>query len=273
MEPPPFDLNRYGDVLINVMMVCLIFFLTGVTIWWIFLMLSISLLFIYGWDCYRFKRATMRTHFESDEVDVLAQYVMIIPCAILAGGFAFKLEGGQAMVKSWDRDSFLEENPELWKRVCLAIGAHLMLHTLILALLVPRFVRKDETVEQKMADARYEDCAQEVCCNYLNSNPVHCLRSFFIYENRPPHVFYQPGREYLHKRNDRPEDEDALIIYEAQGFAQESGFWDDLTMSAREAYCSARESGTASLSSSRGRTPRSDLGTGRGSGVFMTPRA
>jgi hypothetical protein len=224
---PPFDLNRYGDNLINVIMVCLFYFLTATGIWWIFLMLSISLLFIYAWDCYRFKRGTCRTHFATQDMDVVSQYIMVIPCAILAGGFAFKLSGGQAMVRSWDPDGFLEDHPEVWLKAGGAFLGHLVVHVLLLVYAVPRCVAAAAPQEDPRDEIPYEVTAAKICCNWFNSNPVHCIRSFYLYEHRPSHVLYQAGREHLHKRNLREQDRDALIIYEAQNFKAEETFLEE----------------------------------------------
>merc|ERR1719420_1847887 len=66
----PMDLNRYGDILINVMLVILCFFLTSVNLWWIFFWLSASLIFIYLWDHYRFLRQCTETHFNTMRMDI-----------------------------------------------------------------------------------------------------------------------------------------------------------------------------------------------------------
>lgn len=234
LAPPPFDLNRYGDNLINVTMVCLFYFLTASSLWWIFLMLSISLLVIYAWDCCRFKRGTCRTHFATQDQDVLSQYLMAVPCAVLAGGLAFKLSGGQGMVKSWDPDGFLEEHPEVWLNVGGAFLGHLLVHVLLLRYVVPRCVAAAAPMEDPREEIPYEVTAAKICCNWFNSNPVHCIRSFYLHEHRPPHVLYQPGREHLHKRNPREQDRDALIIYEAQEFEAEIPFLEEIKQVSRD---------------------------------------
>jgi hypothetical protein len=232
LVPPPFDLNRYGDNLINILMVAMFFLLTGVTIWWIFLMLTVSLWAVFAWDCYRFKRGTMRTHFATQDIDILANYMMAFPCAVLASGFVFKARGGQGMVADWDPHSFLTSHGELWMEVGLAFFAHIVLHWLLLALVVPRClahpVEDADYGEGPMDLIPYETTAEKFCCNWFNANPVHCLRSRYLYRHEPPHVFYQPGREYLHKKNSRPEDQDALIIYEASDFVEEEGIMEDM---------------------------------------------
>mmetsp|Transcript_3831 Transcript_3831/g.10181 ORF Transcript_3831/g.10181 Transcript_3831/m.10181 type:complete len:1031 (-) Transcript_3831:48-3140(-) len=225
---PPFDLNRYGDNLINVAMVCLFCFLTASTLWWIFLMLSSSLLVIYAWDCYRFKRGTCRTHFATQDMDILSQYFMAVPCAILAGGFAFKVSGGQGMVRSWDPDGFLEEHPEVWLSVGAAFLGHLLVHVLLLMYAVPWCVVAAAPEEDPRDEIPYEVSAAKICCNWFNSNPVHCIRSFYLYQHSPPHLLYLPGREHVHKKNLREEDRDALIIYETQGFQAEENLFAEI---------------------------------------------
>merc|ERR1719188_254223 len=238
---PPFDLNRYGDNLINIMMVCLFFFLTAVTLWWIFLMLSISLAFIYAWDCYRFKRGVCRTHFATEDIDILARYIMAIPCAILASGFVFKLAGGQKMVSTWSPDEFFKADPELWQKVTAAFFGHLVVHWALLTALhyLPSPPARQDGAGTPRDEVPYENTAGKICCNWFNANPVHCIRSRYLYEHSPPHVFYQPGREYLHKRNDT--DVDALIIYEAEEFVEEEDVFQDLHRSATKAFRDAKD--------------------------------
>lgn len=266
--PPPFDLNRYGDNLINIMMVCLFFLLTAVTLWWIFFMLTISLLVIYTWDCYRFKRGTLRTHFATADIEIMAQYVMAVPCALLASGFAFKLMGGQSMVASWGPDDFLEQ-PEVWTKVTVAFCVHMVVHWLLLALMVPAcVVEMGRSEAAEGFEARdvipYEHTASLICCNWFNANPVHCIRSHYLYEHQPAHIFYQPGREYLHKKNERPEDQDALIIYESDTFDPEVDMFEDLKAGASIGLNAATTnlmSASASLkiTITSPRTPRSDM--------------
>jgi hypothetical protein len=253
LMPPPFDLNRYGDNLINIMMVCLFFLLTAVALWWIFFMLTVSLLFIYTWDCYRFKRGTMRTHFSTADIDIMAQYVMAVPCALLASSFSFKLMGGQSLVASWGPDDFLEQ-PDVWGKVASAFVVHMVVHYLILSCLVPGWIVETERSEAPDGlEARdmvpYTETAMSICCNWFNANPVHCIRSHFLYEHNPAHIFYQPGREYLHKRNTRPEDQDALIIYEAEDFDAEVSMFEDLKAGATKGISDAAKSLHRSVSS------------------------
>jgi len=182
LAPPPFDLNRYGDNLINVIMVCCFNFLTAMNMWWIFLVLSVSLLFIYGWDCYRFKRATARTHFATQDIDLLANYIMAIPCAILAGAFFFKLSGGQRLVQEWERDAFFSENPEIWLRVGVAFASHLALHWAILAFLVPWFLTWRRpipcTAQGSRDEIPYEHTAAKICCNCSEALCLPLLSKF-----------------------------------------------------------------------------------------------
>jgi len=258
LAPPPFDLNRYGDNLINITMVCCFLFLTALKLWWTFLVLTASLLFIYAWDCYRFKRGTSRTHFATNTIDVWSHYVMAIPCALLAGGFVFKVAGGQGMVREWDRQSFLEEHPEIWMHVGAGMLGHLVVHCMVLFFVVPRWVTRSCRHERDKDKVPYEQTAARTCCNWFNANPVHCIRSRYLYQHEPSHVFYQPGREYLHRRNARPEDSDALIIYESLAFQKEAGVWEDVRTWSRQRLTKrsdSRESTPRQPGSTSGRMP------------------
>merc|ERR1719253_15336 len=125
----------------------------------------------------------------------------------------------------------------------------MVFHSLILALLVPRCVPSssggdgqssevgtDDGQESARDLIPYQTVAERFCCNWFNANPVHCIRSRYLYEHSPSHVFYQPGREYLHMKNDRPQDKEALIIYEAEEFEKEADLMQDMKSASREAY-------------------------------------
>merc|ERR1719235_1476669 len=136
----PFDFNRYGDIMVNVMLVILCFFLTSVNLWWIFFWFLISMLFIYAWDHYRFLRQCSETHFNSQRMDNASQYLAALPCALLAGALAFKQFGGQALAgRTWKRHEDLIKGA-VWGTVGMAFLLHLVLHILFVRFVVTRIV-------------------------------------------------------------------------------------------------------------------------------------
>jgi len=224
LECPPFDLNRYGDIIVNMVLCSLIFFLTSVNVWWMFVQLVTSCLVICAWDHYRFLRATQRTEFAANKMDVCGQYLLVFPCAVLAGAFAFKLQGGQAMVRSWDKHEFLSVRIE-WICVVAAMLVHTVSHLALLRFGVPRWV---EYVEPEPCS--YEDVAKITSCNWFNANPVHCLRSLHHFCHDPPHIFDYPGKSHLHKVNSR-----IHAYYEAPDFEREQSLFQDVLAEVKEA--------------------------------------
>jgi len=195
MVCPQFDLCRYGDILVNVMLVLLCFFLTSISLWWVFLMLALSIGVISLWDHTRLLRFCQRSEFDSMRMDVVGQYMLAVPCALLAGAFVFKLYGGQALVKSWEQNSFLVLHA-VWSTAFIAFLVHLIVHCTLLRYLIPKFLPEHIPAAQD-----YELTASQTACNWFNSNPIHCLRSSFYFKHKPPHTFYIPGKEYLQKKN------------------------------------------------------------------------
>merc|ERR1719375_2954131 len=204
----PFDFNRYGDIMVNVVLVILCFFLTSVNLWWIFFWLFISSAYIYAWDHYRFLRLCSETHFNAKHMEVPSQYMSAVPCALLGAAFVFKLNsdknafGGTGVSK--------EDLKDFWKYgvfLCSfgAFLAHLVFHCLMLRLVFPRPAPVVEDREQNAIT--YKEVAETCPCNYFNSNPVHCLRSRDVYghstDEDPPHVCYDIGKHYLQSRNEK----------------------------------------------------------------------
>lgn len=222
---PPFDLLRYGDITINVMLVIMCFFLTAQALWWVFMWLFISLAVIYAWDHYRFLRQTQRTQFASDKMEVCSQYITAFPCALLAAAFVFKWYGGDEIMESFDihikkdwRTEWKDINHNVWSVAIGAFLVHIVFHFFILAFIVPLFIPA-----QSPRDAPYRDCAANKACNWWNANPVHCLRSKFIHQHDPPHIYHVYGKEYLHMKNDK-----LHMFYECKTFKEETTFLEGL---------------------------------------------
>lgn len=199
---PQFDLLRYGDITINIMLVIVCFFLTSQALWWVFMWLFISLAVIYAWDHYRFFRQTQRVYFASELVEVCSQYISAFPCGLLAAASVFKWYGGREILESFEitkdtfRVDFRDINQNMWGMILLAFLGHVVVHTLLLTFLVPCFIpaRAPSTVQ-------YSKMASEHAASWFNANPVHCLRSAFLHKHDPPHVYQVLGKEYVHMQN------------------------------------------------------------------------
>lgn len=226
----PFDLNRYGDILVNVMLVILCFFLTSVNLWWIFFWFLISMLFIYAWDDYRFLRQCSETHFNTQRMEITGQYLTAFPCALLAAAVVFKLYGGQALEEeAWEDYKYLLKHT-VWVTALAAFWIHLLLHCLFLRYAVPLLV--PHISEREDNDTPYETAASVIACSWFNANAVHCLRSRYVYNHSPPFVHYEVGKYYLQRRNPA-----IKAYYEAEDYEKEASFLQD--MKALEAHSAA----------------------------------
>jgi len=206
---PEFDLLRYGDIIINVSTVIVCLFLATVSLWWIFVWLFVSNMVIYAWDHVRLLRYCEETYFANNFMETCSQYISGLPCALLAAAFVFKYQNGEEVLKSWDIDvqhgmsgfatSWRDVNKSLWLSVAAGFVGHLVFHTLVISFVVPRFVPEKGDPREET----YAEVAALFPYTRFNSNPVHCLRSQSLgWDNHdPPYIFYQRGKEYVHKKN------------------------------------------------------------------------
>ena len=70
----------------------------------------------------------------------------------------------------------------VWIKVCIALVAHIVIHTALLLHVVPPFGAPDHG----KADADYSETATRFPCSWFSGNLLHCLRSEYIYEHDPP---------------------------------------------------------------------------------------
>jgi len=89
----PYDLSRYGDVLVNVMLVSMTMIFTYWDLWLLFLYLLIGMAVIYGWDQVRYLRFSLRSVFASGSMEAAVQYLVAMPCGILGSCMVFRLWG------------------------------------------------------------------------------------------------------------------------------------------------------------------------------------
>lgn len=189
---PEYDLSRYGDVLINVMLCILMLALASVGVWRTFAYLLMSLVFIYLWDQYRYLRQTTRCFFADESQDRTAHDLTSFACAMLAGCVALRLHGVGYI--QWHSKSQL---------VLGAVIVHLALHLLFLRLGIPAL---DGLMEKayhppKTRAENFTEAATHNPCSWFTANPVHCLRSRYIYQHNPPCIYCVKGKEQLIERN------------------------------------------------------------------------
>lgn len=213
LQCPPFDLARYGDILVNLMLCVGVMAFTYRDLHMLFGCLFISLGWLYVLDSFRFLRITTKGSFVSSKLDVTAQWLCSVPCGILAGCLAFRLCGGSSsdaqhvldlmkdlpkeLREGVDLTATTFQRDQIVVMIFLAFFAHIFVHGFILKRLVPRW----SEVESDHQEIRYVEEAKRNPCNWFNANPVYCLRSKYIYQHSPPCNLFAPGKEFLLKAN------------------------------------------------------------------------
>lgn len=217
LECPPFDLSRYIDILIIIMLCVMMSYLATIRLWYTFAALVFSLLFVYGWDHYRFLRLSMRTEFDQDTMDQVMQWLMAIPCAMMAVAIVLRAHGAKGQTVSgldW------MHKVELFGVCGMVFLAHLVVHFALLQWLVPHFAKKD--IGKRQGET-YEVAAAREPCNWFTSNQVHCLRSRYLYKHSPPCTPHVMGKGYLMRKN--PE---LGLYYEQPKVAPEDDIFSDV---------------------------------------------
>lgn len=226
----PYDLSRYGDVLVNVMLCCLMFVFTYPGLWCIWLYFIISMVVIYSWDKLRVLRHSKRSFFASMTMDAAAQYMTTWPCGMMAMCLVFRFYGaktegfvneltqggidiraGRAMLRPVL--SAITRNSIPW--ICFAaFVCHVLIHFGLMRLFSGRGAESgddstntsDELLVRRSMSPRhlnrkYEEEDGKHPDSFFTTNPVHCLRSYYKYEHSPPCVYYSVGKPHLVTRN------------------------------------------------------------------------
>jgi len=179
----PMDLTRYGDIQLNVVIFIIMFSFPGGYTAQVGALLAICHIVIYLWDHYRVLRVVPHCLFTNMNTDWCAQYLLIPCCGLILSILVFK---------SYSMGSM---KPKL--HVCvMAFMLHCIVHFLLLEHAVPCFSKKHEDED---AGATYDDIAAKSPCNWFNTNPVHCLRSKYVYDHSEPCTFVERGRSHLRK--------------------------------------------------------------------------
>jgi len=207
----PFDLSRYGDILVNVMLCAGTMAFTYRDLWVVFASLLVSLIWVYVYDSYRFLLGTTRSSFVTYRMDSTAHYLSAGVCSIFAATLAFRAYG----FKSGEGHGVLEDAfkwlgshvaffGEAIQRdtIVLVMSIVALLHFLVHCFILKKIVPYLSDVEVKHdVDIDYAKTADKTPCTWFNANPVHCLRAKYIHESKVPCVFFRVGKEHLIKRN------------------------------------------------------------------------
>jgi len=216
LQCPPFDLSRYGDILvIAILCSCLLLF-TYRDIWTIFACAALSLIWIYNLDRLRLLRFSSRSSFINQQMSDVAHLLMAIPCAVLGSCVVFRAyastEGDDFMRMYYEATdktyhlasdplrkthtsvhNFLTRDTVIMAMITAAL-LHLLVHWAVLSWVVPYFARVDVNNNK---EEPYSECAQRYPSNWFNTNPMFCLRSKYYYQHKVSCVQHKPGKEHI----------------------------------------------------------------------------
>jgi len=216
LAAPPYDLSRYGDILVNVMLCVLALFFTYRDLYLVFIWLLVSLILVYCWDHFRYLRCSQRCYFASPSLDQTKDYLMAFPCAMMAASMVFR---------AWaaSDEGFLEDMHTMWQEVVTenqygmvltpmatlsrhtivrnlitAFFVHLFAHFLLLSHFVPMI---GDIGAEHDEEVLYSETAEHAPSTWFTANPVHCLRSKYFFKHEPPCTPCMVGKEYLMQPN------------------------------------------------------------------------
>lgn len=216
LQHPPYDLSRYGDIIVNMMLCCLTMAFTYHDLWLMYLYMIISLAVIYAWDQLRVLRFTTKTVFATGTMSTAVMYMMAMPCGVLLACLVFKAYGAshQGFLDELRRlkeearnvDGGIDLTPNRYNIFMYVAGAfllHVIIHWISLHYVIKHIDRNMEREEEP--NEVYKVTAKQRPANYFNTNPIHCLRSKYVYNEDIPCIFFRQGKEHLLKKNTKAE--------------------------------------------------------------------
>jgi len=187
----PMDMGRYADIIVNVILSTVILFFPGGYTYRLFFGMVISHIWIYSYDQYKLLRCVRECNFASMEVDWWSQVLLIPCCGVILSCLVFKANTG-------DYGYYFEGN-SIVMACASAFVAHVAVHLLMLVYVVPLFGEEERDESKRMS---YENVNQQKAASWFSTNPIHCLRSDFIYRHTPPCGYRFLGKEHLLEVNE-----------------------------------------------------------------------
>lgn len=182
----PMNLGRYSDHLLNMSLAVMVLYLPGGYVMPMFMAMALSHIYIYAYDHWRVLRASPDFCFSRNVVDKFGSSWMALPCALTASCAVFKGYhifwpdlNGQALTCVM-----------LW-----AFMGHIFVHTWMMNKIY-KMKKKHKKAEQP-----YAETAKYTANTWFSMNPVHCLRSKYLWGHEPAQVFYICGKEHLQREN------------------------------------------------------------------------
>jgi hypothetical protein len=186
-----FDLGRYADLLLNVFLGILIMYFPGGYVWTLFFAMAFSHTFIYCFDHCRVLNTIPYIKIVSNAVDWYAQVCMVGCCAMILSCMVFKANCETYV-------NYCLQDVELIGATTFAGVAHFIVHFLILLYVVPML---GEECEDENPGMIYEAVAKTEARTWFSCNPVHCLRSLHIHQDKPHCRLAAFGKEHLLELN------------------------------------------------------------------------
>lgn len=183
------DLSRYGDILVNVMLAVLILYFPGGFTLPMFAGLAVSHCWIYAMDHYRVVRTVPYCEFAGMAVDWWSQWLLAFPCGFILSCtiYKFYVQTGRDI-----------RGMDMISQCTVAFLVHITVHTLTLVGIVPLLGRREKPPSKRT----YRQCSRRIARSWFSANPVHCLRSSFVYNHDPPCDYCVPGKEHLLRVNE-----------------------------------------------------------------------
>jgi len=189
-----FDMGRYGDLLLDMVLGILIFFFPGGYTLILFFGMAGSHSYIYVFDHCRVIRTIPKCVYASIDVDWWGCWMMAPITAMIPMCLVFK-------ANCQDYGYCMKGIP-LVEAMCAAYVAHCVFHTLVLVFVVPLF---EPTPEDVNAGVQYKEAATKYPCNWFTSNPIHCIRSKYIHKHAVSEycTFFKLGKEHILNHNEK----------------------------------------------------------------------
>jgi len=188
MHFAPMDLSRYGDVLLNVMLTVLMFFLPPGFLYQVLKGMLLSHVYIYIYDHWRVLRLVPAFTFTNDHMHKAAECLLAVPVGLLLMAAVFK--SNCEVLSNGVHLPCAEDDFTIICRCLIVFALHVCLH---LYLLICVIHRKETGISKEPSTIPYDIAARTIPQTWFNSNALHCLRSALIYNDRKPHILFRHG--------------------------------------------------------------------------------
>jgi len=190
----PIDLGRYADILLNMVLAILIFYFPGGYTHTLFIALGLSHLYIYVMDQYKVLRSVPSITVATMEIDWWAQ-ALLAPCfGLILACLVFK-----ANCQDY---GYCLEGSSLILSCSAAFLVHCIVHALLHFHMVPLFgTPQPDEADDPCAHITFKHVSEVNPVSWFTTNPVHCLRSEYVYGHQPPSRFLFSGKEHLIEAN------------------------------------------------------------------------